>query len=80
MLLIHLVLSLRDVKIRQNLKRYSVAHVPEEYKFLNLEFYKDILELLEYSIYKVSYFIIYSTFNHPSILIFLKMFIVSLDL
>jgi hypothetical protein len=41
MLLTHLVLSLRDLKIRQNLKRYSVAHVPEEYKFLNLEFYKD---------------------------------------
>lgn len=70
MLLIHLVLSLRDLKVQQNLKRYSVAHVPEEYKFLNLELYKDILELSEYYIYKIAYFIIYSTFNHPSILIF----------
>lgn len=80
MLLTHLVLSLRDLKIQQNLKRYSVAHVPEEYKFLNSEFYKDILELLEYSIYKISYVIIYSTSNHPSILILKKMLIISLDL
>lgn len=70
MLLTHLVLSLKDLKIQQNLKRYSVAHVPKEYKFLNSEFYKDILELLEYS--KISYVIIYSTSNRPSILIFKK--------
>lgn len=54
MFLIHLVLFLhtRDFKITwKSLERYSVTHVPEEYKFLNLELYKDILEDIVYKIF-----------------------------